>query len=108
MERPTEPKSVHVQIGEVDLSLKTDEDPAYVQKLANYVDSIIQRISGGTNVKSQTKITLLAALQVANELFQAKKDKAVAEAALEAMRERSDSLARELDARLNEFGSVRK
>ena len=41
-------------------------------------------------------------------MFQAKKDKAVAEAALEAMRERSDSLARELDARLNEFGSVRK
>lgn len=108
MERHSEAKPVHVQIGEIDLSLKTDEDPIYVKQLAKYIDDIIQRISGGTNVKSQTKITLLAALQIADELFQARSGQESAEAALKNLQHRSETLAKELDEKLSKVTPIQK
>ncbi len=64
-----ESKSIRVQIFGMEYSLKSDNSEEYVNEVANYVDSKIKSLSENTSVKSQTKIAVLAALNIADELF---------------------------------------
>ena len=44
------------------------EDPAYTQRVAQYVDGQIHDVAGGTSVLS-VKVAVLASLNIADELF---------------------------------------
>ncbi len=65
-------QSIKVQIGGMEYSLKADAGSDYVQRIAAYVDEKFRRLSEKTSVTSQTKIAVLTALNIADELFRLK------------------------------------
>ncbi len=62
-------RSIKVQIGGMEYSLKADVGSEYVQSIAAYVDEKFRRLSEKTSVKSPTKIAVLTALNIADEFF---------------------------------------
>lgn len=67
-------KKVDVEIfGEI-YSLKTDEDSEYVRKVAAAVDSSMREIAQKTHSFSSGRISVFAALDLADKYFQMKKD----------------------------------
>ncbi len=54
--------------------LKTDQDPAYLKKLAALVDSEMRMVAQQSTNFSGTRVGALAALKIADELFQLRKD----------------------------------
>ncbi len=73
MDTKQDKNTIRVEIDGIGYSLKSDNDPGYVESIANYVNEKIQKLSQKTNVKSQTKIAVLAALNIADEYFQLQK-----------------------------------
>lgn len=69
MNRTVEKKTIQIQIAGVDYCLKSERDPEEVKAIARYVDERITELSSSTHVKSQTKIAVLVALNIAEELF---------------------------------------
>ena len=63
-------RSFAVTIAGQRFALKTDADEAYVHSLAGYVEEKIRGIRGRSRPGSSQEVALLAALQVADELFQ--------------------------------------
>lgn len=55
-------------------SLKTDQDPEYLKKLAAVVDKEMRTASRQVNNLSGARVGALAALKLADEYFQLKKD----------------------------------
>ncbi|MBI5789743.1 MAG: cell division protein ZapA [Candidatus Schekmanbacteria bacterium] len=51
-------------------TIKSDLEEAYLDALVKYVDDKIKEISTSTGVVSTSKVALLAALNIAEELFQ--------------------------------------
>ncbi len=64
-------RAVHVEIAGQRLSIRSDEGPAYVQQLADYVDAQLAQLSGGRRgaAPSVQRVALLVAIQLADELF---------------------------------------
>ena len=54
--------------------LKTDQDPAYLKKLAAFVDSEMRAAAQQTTNFSGTRVGTLAALKIADEYFRLKQD----------------------------------
>jgi cell division protein ZapA len=54
-------------------NLRSDHDPAYIQELANFVDRRMNDIARATMTVDSLRVAILAALQIADELFQARK-----------------------------------
>ena len=50
-------------------------DPAYITRVADYVDSKMKETAKGSRVTSRDKIAILAAMSIASELYE-KKDSA--------------------------------
>jgi len=75
-------------------NLRSDHDPQYIQDLAEYVDARMNEIARATMTVDSLRVAILAALQVADELFQARKDKEKTE---EEIAERSAKYAELLD-----------
>ena len=98
-----EKSSIKVQIFGMDYSLKSDKDPEYIRKVAEFVDEKIQRLSTNTNVKSQTKIAVLVALNIADELFQLKKQYENSQKVSENIELKSKELCDSVDDHLNQF-----
>lgn len=92
--------SINVHIAGMDLNLKTDEDVAYVNRIAQYVEAKILKISTNTNVKSQAKIALLVALQIADELHRLQRQCDAAERELTRFETLSKELCTNVDAQL--------
>ena len=66
-----EPKSeVTVTVQNVELVIRTDKSPEYVQELAEFVDERIKKISQNTPCVSSLKVSFVAAIDLANELFE--------------------------------------
>lgn len=66
-----EPKSeVTVTVQNVELVIRTDKSPEYVQELAEFVDERIKKISQNTPFVSSLKVSFVAAIDMANELFE--------------------------------------
>lgn len=64
---------VVVTIQGTNIEIKTEKDPQYVQRLAEYVDDKMQKISQDSAVFVSTlKAALLAALTIADELNEIK------------------------------------
>lgn len=66
-----EPKSeLTVTVQNVELLIRTDKTPEYVQELAEFVDERIKKISQNTPFVSSLKVSFVAAIDMANELFE--------------------------------------
>ena len=82
-------QSVTVRIGGRDYSIRSDADPAYTRKCAECVNEKMHEIRGTKGSLETEKIAILAALSLADSLFQSKEDERLATkemtAAMEAM-----------------------
>ncbi len=66
-------QTVEVEIAGQRLSIRSDEGPAYVQELADYVDAQLrQLVAGGRSTINLQRVALLVAIQLADELFREK------------------------------------
>jgi len=90
------PNLVHVQIFGQTYAVKAGSDPAYVEKLAAFVDSQMTDVSRGSGAVDSLKVAVLAALNIADECFRLREENAHA----------GDGLARRAAALAKELGAV--
>jgi len=100
-----EKKTIRVNIWGIEYALKSDADPQYIQKLAEYVDQKIRKLEENIQVKSQLKISILAALNIADELFRLKRNY---EKLLNQVETTSEELTENLDNYLNQYSDLLK
>jgi cell division protein ZapA len=55
-------------------SLRSDHDQDYIHELAEYVDKRMNEIARATMTVDSLRVAILAALQIADELYQSRKD----------------------------------
>ena len=66
-------QSVQVEIAGQTLSIRTDEGPEYVRALAEYVDTHLRELAAGKPAAfNSSRLALLVAIQIADELFREK------------------------------------
>jgi cell division protein ZapA len=72
-----EPKAsgIRVNIFGTEYPIKGDTDPAYIREVADYVDQKMRSIAKNAPMQSSLKVAILAALNIADELFKARIDK---------------------------------
>ena len=75
-------------------SLRSDHDHAYIQDLAEYVDQRMNEIARAAMTVDSLRVAILAALQIADDFFQARKELTATE---EEIAERSAKYAELLD-----------
>jgi cell division protein ZapA len=90
-------KSTRVQIFGSDYHVRGDVDSEYLKSVAAYVDAKMHEIATSQSLVSSTKVAILTAIHIADELFQERRKREqtmndVAERALQI----SEVLAREL------------
>lgn len=68
-----EKNKVVVQVHELEYTIVGGESPAYIRRVAAYVDSRMTEIAGMGNLGEQ-RLTMLTALNIADELLKAKDD----------------------------------
>lgn len=100
-----EKNSTKVTIWGMEFALRSDADPQYIQELAGYVDQKMYRLSEGTQVKSQLKIAVLTALNIADELFRLKEKH---ETLVKEIETTSDEITENLDKYLNQHSDLLK
>jgi len=93
------PNAVQVQIFGLTYTVRAGADPGYVEQLAAYVDEQMREVSKGSGAVDSVRIAVLAALNIADELFRVRER--VREAGGDA-REQAARLARELSAVLED------
>ena len=71
---------VHVEIFGQDYAVRGGDDPAYVEKLAAFVDDRMKEISQTSGAVDTLRIAVLAALNVADECFRLREELSAAEA----------------------------
>lgn len=54
--------------------LRTEEDPAYVERVARHVDARMREIASAGKVVVTSKLAVLAALHIADELFRLRRE----------------------------------
>jgi cell division protein ZapA len=91
--------SVKVEICGSEYRIRGDADPEHIQEIAHYVDSKMREVSKETSLGSTLKVAILAALNIAGELFRERDDRNKLLAHVE---ERAEELARSLEAELGE------
>ena len=89
-----DPTSVTVNIYGHEYTLKGEADADYVQEVARYVDAKMREIGSTSSVASTTKVAILAAINIADELFREKQRR---HEALSMLDERSGRMADLLD-----------
>jgi cell division protein ZapA len=62
-------RSVEVQILGQNYSIKTDQDAAYIKKLAQYVDEKLKEIYSVAPNVNHVKAAIMASMGIADELF---------------------------------------
>lgn len=67
--------SITVEIFGHEYKIKGESDPEYMTKLARYVDKRMKEVAQGAPVGSLAKIGILAALNIADELFKERNEK---------------------------------
>lgn len=99
-------KLVRVEIFGQEYSVRGADDPAYVEKLAAYVDEQMKEVSRSSGAVDSLKIAVLAALNIADERFSLHEEVEEADskvkAAGESAEERAARLAQQLEAALGE------
>ena len=67
-------QSYKVEIYNQTYSLRSDHDQDYIHELAEYVDKRMNEIARATMTVDSLRVAILAALQIADELYQARRD----------------------------------
>ena len=93
------PNLVHVEIFGQTYAVRAGADSRYVEELAAYVDAQMREVSRSGGAVDSVRIAVLAALNIADELFRVRER--VREAGGDA-REQAARLARELSAVLED------
>ena len=93
------PDLVHVEIFGQTYAVRGGADPGHVEKLAAFVDSQMQEVSRSSGAVDSVRIAVLAALNIADELFRARGQ---ADAVLQKATRRVEGIARELSAALDD------
>ena len=70
-----EQDSVTIEIFGHEYRIKGEADPEYMAQIARYVDMKMREVSQGTSVGALAKIGILAALNIADELFRERSEK---------------------------------
>lgn len=70
----TPSKSLKVVIYNQTYSLKSSHDEEYIQQLAAHVDRRMNEIASATMTVDSLRVAILAALQIADELYQARRE----------------------------------
>ena len=91
--------SVKVKIYGSEYRIRGDADVESIQEIAHYVDSKMGEVSDATQVSSALKVAILAALNIAGELFREREDR---NRLLAQVHERAEELTRSLDSELSE------
>lgn len=69
-----EKQSATVEIFGREYKIKGVADEAYIQRVAKYVDGKMKKVSQGSSLPTQDRLAILAALNIADELFQERED----------------------------------
>jgi len=69
----TKKHAVKVMIGGEEYTVRSDLPPEYTREVASYVDQALKKVLGQGPIVEIHKAAILAALDITNELFQAKK-----------------------------------
>jgi len=68
-------QTVTVDIYGEQYAVKTDDEPEYVEQVAQYVDRKMNEIANTGKVVTTSKIAILAALNIADEFLKAQADR---------------------------------
>jgi cell division protein ZapA len=68
-------KSTRVQIFGSDYHVRGEADPEYIRSLAAYVDAKMHEIATDQSLVSSTKVAILTAIHIADELFQERRER---------------------------------
>ncbi|MBN1884658.1 MAG: cell division protein ZapA [Candidatus Krumholzibacteriota bacterium] len=71
----TETSTEKVEIFGQEYKIKGVGDPRYIHKIAGYVDMKMREIAHSSGIMSQSRIAILTALNIADELFQERESK---------------------------------
>jgi len=66
-------QTVTVSIFGESYPIRGEADSGYIQQVASYLDNKMKEVAERNNNKSPTKVAILAALNITDELFRAKK-----------------------------------
>ena len=69
-----ETQLIQVEIYGQSYNLRGGGDPAYIQELATYVDARMNEISAGSSTVDSLKVAILAALNIADEYHQIRRE----------------------------------
>jgi cell division protein ZapA len=72
---PDEKEGVTVDIFGHEYKIRGDADPGYILEIAQYVDGKMKEVAHGAPSGSLTKVAILAALNIAEELFRERTEK---------------------------------
>ncbi len=89
----TKKHAVRVMIGGEEYTVRSDLPPEYTREVAAYLDQALKNVLSQGPMVETHKAAILAALDITNELFQAKKDEREVAARLAAV---ADDLAKML------------
>jgi cell division protein ZapA len=92
-------QSVMVNIFGEDYPIRSDVDNEYTRKIATYLDRKMKEVAEGLPSRTYSKVAVLAAMNIADELFKEKIDK---ENKLSQVEEKAQTLLKWLDDSLRE------
>ena len=87
---------VPIRVLNYDIGVLTEESPEYVKKVSEYVDSKINEVVSGADTASIIKSVILAALNIADELFKEREK-------LKTLAEKIEEQSKLLEEKLNEL-----
>jgi len=79
----TEKSTGKVEIFGQEYKVKGVGNPQYIHKIAGYVDKKMREIAHSSGIMSQSRIAILAALNITDELYQEKEKRAKVQMELE-------------------------
>ncbi len=92
--------TVIVNIMGTEYPIKSDADPDYTRKVAQYVDTKMREMAEISSLKSVTKLAVLTAMNIADELFRERERKESLESKLnERALKLASSLSEAMDGR---------
>lgn len=89
--------TVRVKIYGTEYPIQAEADPTYIQEIAQYVDKMMHEIPGASAKQSLVGVAVLTALNIADELYKEREDKARTITALD---DRLSALIRRLEQTL--------
>lgn len=90
-----ESRATTVEIMGREYRIRGVADDEYIQSVARFVDEKMREVSGGTSVASHDRLAILAALNIADELFEVRRN------GFKDIEKRTDRLIELLDASLS-------